>query len=176
MKTSLSVILLVLLLQGLPAGAHEINLEAFAQAIGKPIIHEGKTNLIVEISRERWEQVNLVRRFNDRKRVAFNEINLKPWVNREYLDDCLRLVEAEIIDAAGKASQELIFYGWVLGIKALKKSGWTVDKLRNPDRELRWRLYTSVEAKQKILGSPNPLPTDGREPLPTRNKNKGEGG
>lgn len=174
---NLRFILLALALLVLPVGAHEVNLEAFSQALGKPVIHDNRTNLIVAINEMVWLQVNTARKFNGRKRLDLAEVNSIPWINREYLDDALVLLEADYIDSNHrKPTEEELFYAWSLGLKALKKAKWDLTKLRNKDLELRWRLYVSVATKQRLLTIPNPLPTDGRQPLPTRNKKKGEGG
>lgn len=174
---NLKFILLVPLLQALPVGAHDVNLEALAQAIGKPKLHDGRTNLIIEVSKERWSQVNTVRKFTGKARISLEEVNVKPWINREYVDDYLVILEAELKDKLGEnLNEEHLFYGWLFGEKALQKANWNLTKLKNADLDLRWRLYSSTSQKQKMLGIPNALPTDGREPLPTRNKKKGEGG
>lgn len=174
---NLKFILLGLLLLALPAGAHDINLEAFAQALGKPKLHDGKTNLIVEISKERWAEVNIARKFTGKARVGLDEVNVKPWVNREYVDDSLVILETDFKEKLGtNLTDEYLFYGWILGQKTLQKASWDLSKVRKPDLELRWRLYTSTASRQKMLGIPNPLPTNSQEPLPLRNKRKGEGG
>lgn len=161
------------------AGAHDINLEAFSQAVGKPVLHDGRTNLIVLLSKERYDQVNTGRKLSVRKRVSFEEVNRIPWINREYLDDALTMIETDLKEQIGpRAQSEYLFYAWIFGEKALKKANWNLEKFRKEEYTIKWRLYASVADRQKLFGIPNPLPVNTLQPMPRRfgEKQKGEGG
>lgn len=150
------------------ASGHQINQLALGQAIGSFTEMEGQSGWIVPIPRQIIADINSGRKLLGRPRNDPAEVNRLPWVNSEYISDALLIIESEIREGIDAPPEDMqVFYGFLLGVKALKTSGWSPQNVDSKKTLLKWKAYNELKA-MLTAAKPPPLPTDGRKPIPTR--------
>lgn len=176
MIARLFVVMMLALLAGPLESAvfSEYDYEILANAGGKKIIHNGMPHFMVEIPKKKFEEINAGRKMLKKEVHPFDDVKSVPWTNREYFKDWANLLVAEIEKKlSGPCTIEQV-YGYWKKERDLVKANWQVDKITDEDFTLRVKLIRTMKSEREAVLSkgrtphPDPLPTDGRRPVPHR--------
>lgn len=155
-----------------------INPNHVATAAGKTIKTVTGGYYLVSIPKKVWSEINTGRKLINKEIQPLDVVNKEPWANNDYLGDWLAMVSTEIgRELNNKPTHEQVFIGWKAGLPALRKLHFDVSQVTDNELLRSLRLFMSIERENALNASsrsiPEPLPTDGRKPIPTRYPKEG---
>lgn len=151
-----------------PVGAEVPNADAVIKTLGKPVKTASGESFILTMPKATWAKLNDARAILSQPMVTYEEVNQKPWANREYVHLWLMSIHNELKGYLGQPpTAEQTFVAFKEGVRQFQKQAYDVHQA-DADTKQKLEWYRSLQKLMYLQQNPPPLSTDARRPVPTR--------